>query len=404
MATFNARIRDGYVKLDGKTNIKIRVVHDRKTRFISTGLNIEPSSFDNVAGRVKKSHPLSADMNIELQVLELEYSRKALKLEGKLKQLSINDLLQFLDSTDNAGEIDFFSIASRRVEALKKSNSYNSATLFEKTVDYAKEFHGRSCLPFTEINKSWLTGFEQYHGSRVSVNTIAIHMRNIRTIFNVAIDEYNLASDSYPFRKYKIKQVHTMHRDMDVQEISRLASCDPKRPFDILARDLWMLSFYMCGINFIDMLTAKKSQVDKGRLVYNRSKTKTIFSIKIEPEAQAIIDKYKGKEYMLNLIEEKREVQEKKDRKTPLYKDITDRSNRALKRLAEETGIAPELSTYYARHSWGSVASRLGVSFDVIREALGHSRTVTDRYVHFYLPSIDEANRKIIDAIKNVEV
>lgn len=148
---------------------------------------------------------------------------------------------------------------------------------------------------------------------------------------------------------------------------------------------------------------AKKDQVKRGRLVYNRAKTNTIFSVKIEPEAQALINKYQGKTYLLKFFEGKQTAQVKKERSTPLYKDITDRTNRALKKIAQglntEGEFDTQLSTYYARHSLGTIASKLDIPHDVIREALGHSRTVTDVYINFYTPKIDASNRLIINHV-----
>lgn len=101
------------------------------------------------------------------------------------------------------------------------------------------------------------------------------------------------------------------------------------------------------------------------------------------------------------------------DRNSPLYKDITDQANKTLKKIAraintqaqnkfkdpQKEVVDPDISTYYARHSWGTIASQLGTAHDVIREALGHSRTVTDIYINFYTPRIDQANRLIMDAV-----
>ena len=332
-----------------------------------------------------------------------------LKLEGRIKDISINDLVEYMSKSDKMGLLDFFSIAKSRIDNLKKSGKKGNATIIELSVQQVKQYNGSETLPFVNMSATWLKGFESWYLMKGSQNSAAIHLRNIRSIFNIAVYVYNLSPEYYPFRKFKIKTVQTIHRDLNMSEIARIKAYDGVNSFDTVAIDLWLLSFYLCGINFIDLLQAKNDQVKKGRLIYNRAKTRTIYSIKIEPEAQEIIDKYKGKVYLLRFLEQKVIVQEKKERKTPLYKDITDRTNRTLKKIAEQINkekqlIEPELSTYYARHSWGTIASSLGTPHDVIREALGHTRTVTDIYIKFYLHRIDEANRAIIDAVKSYQL
>lgn len=69
-------------------------------------------------------------------------------------------------------------------------------------------------------------------------------------------------------------------------------------------RNFFMLIFYLIGIgiNIIDLCNLKKEQLVNGRIEYIRAKTHKLYSIKVEPEAQSIIDKYKGDEYLLNIF------------------------------------------------------------------------------------------------------
>lgn len=406
MPNFNARIRERDTNSDGKANIKIRITHAGESRYIRTEFYIEPKHFDNKAGRVKPSHPNAADTNINLQALELSYSRKILKIEGRIKSISINDIVDYIHQTDNYGSLNIIPIARQRAEAMRSAGRLNSARILENTISHLIKYNGSDTLPFTRVNSSFLKGFESTMNATGTQNGAAIHLRNIRAIFNLAIDEHNLSPEYYPFRKFKIKTKQTIHRDLTPEELRELARYKPKTKFEETAIDLFFLSFYLVGANFKDILSAKSDAIQKGRFIYNRAKTSTIYSIRIEPEAKQIIDKYRGKKYVLKFIEEKTQSQAKKDRKSDLYKDITDRVNRTLKKITKsineaENGakIEPMLSTYFARHSWGTIASRIGTSHDVIREALGHSRTVTDTYINFYTKQIDEANRRVINEV-----
>lgn len=100
------------------------------------------------------------------------------------------------------------------------------------------------------------------------------------------------------------------------------------------------------------MLLLKEENIVNGRIEYHRRKTGKLYSVKIEPEAQGIIDRYKGRQYLLNVLDEYSN-----------YKDFISRINKALKNIGpfERKGLGgkkvrqplfPDLSTYWARHSW----------------------------------------------------
>ena len=167
-------------------------------------------------------------------------------------------------------------------------------------------------------------------------------------------------------------------------------------------RDIFMLSFCLAGINIGDLLQCRGLR--NGRLVYNREKTQKPISIPVFPEAQAIIDKYKGKDYLINPCDRYKD-----------YHGYMHRMNDGLKKIGK-TKIVPDkvgklrkketkpffdgLSTYVARYSFASVAAECGVQRDVIAACLGHSwADVTSHYVAYMQKQIDEAIRKVFDYI-----
>ena len=257
-------------------------------------------------------------------------------------------------------------------------------------------------LPFSQITRKWLEVFaSNLHAEGKSQNTISIHLRNIRVVYNYAIQGNLISRDLYPFFDYKIKSVKTRKRSLDVESIRKIRDVELTKPWMVRARDLFMLSFYLNGINFKDLSLAKHDQIYQGRLNFNRAKTGRSYSIKIFPEAQEIIDRYQGKKYLLRMIEDKEKRVRKKVRSGAFYKDITDYTNELLKIVAGEAKVPVPLSTYYARHSLASIARNIGISRDDIRAILGHGQdTVTDIYIDLDQERIDEAMRKVLDELK----
>lgn len=248
-------------------------------------------------------------------------------------------------------------------------------------------------LCFEDITKSWLTDFDNYLArTSPSKNARNIHLRNIRAVFNDAIDEELTAH--YPFRKFKIRGVPTAKRSLTVEELRTLFACDcddTQRKY----LDIFKLIFMLCGINVIDLCNA--TGISGGRLEYNRAKTGRLYSIKVEPEAMEIIGRYQGKSHLLDILD-----------RYGNYKDYAKRLNESLKRIGHtETGkrgkktfrpLFPQLTTYWARHSWATIAASLDIPKETIAAALGHGgNTVTDIYIDFDRKKIDEANRRVLD-------
>ena len=223
-------------------------------------------------------------------------------------------------------------------------------------------------------------------------------MRNIRAVVNAAIDDE--LTTLYPFRKFKIKHEETAKRSLTVEELRTLRD-SPCEPHQEKYRDIFMLMVYLIGINSVDLFSLK--EIRNGRIEYRRSKTGHIFSIKVEPEAQAIIDKYRGKNYLLDVLDTYGN-----------YKDFTHRMNENLRKIGtvERKGrggkkhrnpLFPKLSTYWARHTWATLAAELDIPDETISLGMGHStgNRVTNIYINRNQKKVDEANRKVIDYLVN---
>lgn len=138
------------------------------------------------------------------------------------------------------------------------------------------------------------------------------------------------------------------------------------------------------AVNVSDLFALTKENIVRGRLEYDRAKTGRHYSILLHSEALRIIEKYKGEKKLLRFSEHFRNV----DVATVMIN----------KKLAK---VRPGLTTYYARHTWASIAFNLGIQKDVVSLAPGHSSgvRVTDTYINADLSRVDEANRRVIDYV-----
>lgn len=231
------------------------------------------------------------------------------------------------------------------------------------------------------ITKSWLEMFEEKMAKDgLTVNSYGAHMRNIRSVFNWAIK--NEITENYPFRLYKIKKERTRKRNLSAETLRSIIFMEVKPRMERY-RDFFALSLFLAGINPIDLLTAKPEQLDGDRLYYKRRKTHKDYYVKVEPEAMALIEKYKGKDYLLKFCD------------TAQYENFLHSANLFLR------SVRPGLTMYWARHSFASIAVELDIPIETVSAALGHSHgeEVTQVYVNYEQKKVDKANRKVMDYI-----
>jgi integrase len=222
-------------------------------------------------------------------------------------------------------------------------------------------------------------------------NTVACYMRALRSLYNQAVARY-LTVQKNPFARIVTNIDKTVKRAVSEDVLLRLKTIDLSACSELaLARDLLMFSFYMRGISFIDMANLRKNNVKNGYILYSRSKTRQLLTVKLEPCMQQIIARYATQtvdDYLLPVY-------------TALNRCNTSRLrtyNKQLRRIAGMLGLDTPLSSYVARHTWATLALRRGIPVEVISESMGHENETTTR---IYLASlnqsvVDEANEKII--------
>ena len=154
----------------------------------------------------------------------------------------------------------------------------------------------------------------------------------------------------------------------------------------------------LCGINTVD-LHALKSITKDGRIEYKRAKTGRLYSIKVEPEALEIIEKYQGNNGLLCIADrwsDSRNFRHQLNKALQRIGEVERRGRGGKKiRTAEFEGV----SSYWARHSWATIAYEIGIPKDIIAQALGHSdgHDVTNIYIREDVRKVDEANRRVLD-------
>lgn len=399
MPSIKAVVRKDVLRTDNTANIKIRVSHLGKVRYIGTKWYIEPKYMSS-DGQIKSSYAGQSQLNGALLQLKQQYNNIIAEIGPDVIYMPVNSLISKLKGQTTHGS-SFTTYMKHRVVQLKKEKRHGYAKSYEVTLNHLEAFHPGE-IAFKEITISFLNDFKGHlrRARSCRVNTLRIYLNNIRAVFYHAIDNDIIKGDFSPFRKFKIEQEKTAKRALDIADIKKLMKCRTSvTKQQQRAIDIFLLIFYLVGINLKDLLYLKPEDLHKGRIEYNRFKTGRAYSIKVYPDALAIIKRHKGKKYLLCFMDEKEKVSP--GRMEEADHDVLSQMNKLLKTIVKNKKLPFKVTTYTARHSWATIASKAGISRDVIAHALGHGiDSMTDIYIDFDMAKVDQANRSVISKLK----
>lgn len=297
---------------------------------------------------------------------------------NRIKEFKLNGQLSSAEAYSNALKKIYFTVypssSSHDRLLIIKNQTYKPIPFELLTVDKLKE-----------IKRNW-------QAINVQPATQGIYFRNLRAIFNLAIKEGVISKEIYPFGKdrFQIQQTQNAKRFLTYDELKKIMDYVPESGSSKeTALDFWLLSFFLQGLNINDILLIKNKDYNGDYLYNTRNKTKNLSDfvtekrIEVSTAAQIIISKYKThgdnpEDYLFpfllvndNLAELKRKI-----------KNFTRLINQHMKKIVAELDIKKPVSTYYARHTFASIANNKKIPTSEIQEALGHSSiTTTQRYL-----------------------
>lgn len=381
MVRINIKLEKRYKRKDGRFTLKNTIHHNGKTLYAPTNVFIDEADWDDKGQRILGQQNRAVNAMLQRKKADMEARLLVLQDKGLLRTLTDRQLVNYLTGINDDEKPHYFKEVLEKYVATKTNK--RTKEIYDATVKKLVQFCDYGHITFEEMNVSWLRSFDAWLSEKSpSANARSIHLRNIRTIFNAALDDELITA--YPFRRFQIASEETEKRSMPIDDMRKLLRCEVQ-PFQGKYRDCFFLQFYLIGINTVDLAKLPVDADKDGRIRYKRSKTGKLYNIKVEPEATQIINKYRGKAHLLSWFDNRKD-----------YRTFVMHYDKNLQRLASELGIAPTTS-YVARHSWASYASELDIPKDVISHALGHHTNVTDTYIRFNHDKVDAANRKVID-------
>ena len=382
---------------NGELPLKVRICKDRKSRYINLGVSTKAEDWDFSKNRLKDSHPNKDEIEklitrtistLKEKIIELKAEQQDFTAQSLLDRLNLSTAKKTVGDIFNE-QMQRLSDEGRRKYMLSLRYVYNTLIAFNKHLD----------IYFSEIDITFLRRYETWLRKRgVAENTIGIHFRSLRAIYNIAIEQNAVKAENYPFRKYKVSRLHeeTAKRSLAKSDVERVIAYKSTNRYMRFPIDIFAFTYYCGGINFIDIANLTPANIIEGKLVYKRHKTSKLIKIPLQPQAIELIKKYhrKNNPYLFPILSDFHQTEIQKSNR--IHKVIS-KVNQRLKEIGEDLGLPLTLTTYVARHSQATVMKRAGVSTAVIREIMGHS---SERVTQIYLDSFD--NVQIDNAMKHL--
>ncbi|MCC8019234.1 MAG: site-specific integrase [Rikenellaceae bacterium] len=326
------------------------------------------------------------------------------KALSKTGNFTVGDVVDGFHKTGNRDTvIAFAGTVARELNAegrVRTARAYRSAAR-----SIVKFNHGQD-MPLCEITAFRLREYERWLlDTGLHMNTVSFYMRNLRALYNRAVaSEIIVPAETNPFGNVYTGVYDTRRRSLDRQDINALAGLEKKLPpGDTELRNAllyFLFAYHSRGMSFIDLAYLKKSDIKDGSIIYKRKKTGFYIEVKITRPMKRIIDRFKaatkGSPFLFPIIDPAASDYRLR------YESALNRQNRYLKVLAGLAGIEKNISTHVARHTWATLAKRMGYNISLISEGLGHRDTkVTSIYLaSFERSALDELSTRMSRAVR----
>jgi integrase len=401
MSTIKIILRTDKINKLGEAPLYLRLIKDRKAKFISLGFKIKPKDWNEETSKVKKSHPNSQRMNHYIAQKIADAEGIALEMESKSKFISPKTIKQGIIGKKSESFLKYFERYIQKLSKKDKIGSFNKVkTVYSKLCTYT---NGND-LFFDELSVSYLKKYESYLSETLKnlPNTIHSNLKVIRRVLNDAISEDIFPYEKNPFLKMKLKTENTIKEFLTEEEIIKIEELElTDNTMMFHHRNIYIFATYAGGLRISDILQLKWKNYDGDRILMETKKTRNNVSIKLPMKAKEIIKLYQPKKvipenFIFPFLKNETVY-------TPheLFRVISSRTayiNKDLKKIAEKAQIDKNIHFHTSRHTFATRALRKGMRIEYVSKLLGHeSIKTTQVYAKIVNKDLDDAMDKYFE-------
>ena len=399
MASIKLILRKNQVDSTGHCPLYIRIIKDRKTKFITAGVKLKENEWDELKQKVKKNHPNSARMNASLAQKIADAEAQVADLERKVKTVSINKIKEAIKGKEVP---NFFEYAYKRMEIIKSTVSYSTYKAYYAAIVKFEKWVGTRDVYFDDFSVTLLNDYKNYLSKELKngLTTQRLSIIVLGTIFNQAIKEEIIPETMFPFKKLTLKTDNTkrlfLNKDK-ILDLTQLKLIEGKKAN--LWRDLFLFSIYAGGLRFSDVIEMQYKHYNKNEQRISKliRKTGRPHQFKIGKVAIDILEKYckegaDNEDYIFPVIEDQKGYERSESLRYFYTAKYNKLANWHLKKLGEKMDLPFKLSFHLSRHTFATNALNNGMRIEHVSKLMDHRDiSTTQVYAKIISEELDKA-------------
>ena len=399
MASIKLILRTNQKDQTGKSPLYIRIIKDRKTKFITAGLKLKESDWDEAKQRVKKSYPNSARMNAALAQKIADAEGQVADMERKVKTVSIKKLKEAIKGKEVP---NFFEYSRKHCERIKNNVSISTYKNYHAYLDKFEKWVGTKEVYFDDITVSLLMDYMSYLSNELkNGNTTQRYSIMILAImFKEAIKEDLIPEYMYPFSKLKLKKDPSRRQFLKKEQFEAIIKykLDEKSKASVY-RDMFIFSIFAGGLRFSDVLEfqVKHFNEEERRIQKVIRKTGRMHQFKIGQLALDIINKYKKEnaeqdDFIFPVITNKELYLKNDEYRYTFIESANKAANFQLQRIAKKLEIPVKVTFHISRHTFATNALNNGMRIEHVSKLMDHRDiSTTQVYAKIISEELDKA-------------
>ena len=372
-----------------KGTLKLLLTQRGRTAMLPVGVKLLPEQWEQKNQRVVK-HPQKSTLNTYLVKFKLTVDERLrdMALKGLLADQDITSIKNMIQEGIEGRRCSAnFSEYFTKVAASRRSKGTTQIYMNALRVCRQYDVHCDGRV-LSEITQRWTDGLQDYVASEsrgLAQNSRNAILSCVRAVLNFAVRDGLIRKN--PLQNVKTPYVQTRRRNLTQAQIRQLWNAQPKTYTEEVGLDFFKFSFLLIAANAVDVSKMTPDSIFNGRIEYVRTKTGKQYSIAIVDELKPLLEKWSDKNHLFKFFANRDE-----------HSSAIPQLNAGLRTLCKRENLPP-VSTYWARHTWATLAMELETPIEVISQALGHSygARVTVGYVNMNVKKVDDANRRVID-------
>lgn len=405
MASIKLILKKSKVDKSGKAPLYLRVIKDRKTKFISLSLKLEPNEWDEDKQKVRKNHSNSTRLNSYISQKVADAQGQIADLETKNQSTSARKLKEAIKGKPL---VNFFEYAYNRCEKQKDTIALSTYNNYKNYLKKFEKFIGHKELMFDDITVTTLKDYAGYCSTTLGNNntTINFSLKILNLMFKEAQREDLIPLNHFPFSKFKVKKAKSTKRFLTAEQLEAFIKLEvsDKAKAQII-KDMFLFSVFSGGLRFGDIIELKWNNYNAKthKITKTIRKTNRQHSIRIGQVAIDILEKYKTENVNQNDIifpfaNIDNDYFTDREQRAKVVRQAIALSNMYLTKMGKTLELPFSLTFHISRHTFATRALNNGMRIEHVSKLMDHSDIgITQVYAKIISSELDNAVDKYIN-------